>query len=96
MALTSLLWISISLWPARKREDEKEREGVRGGEGRSPIPASERGRGKKERGVAERKTGPPPRSSSSSALASDLGPLPDPKDVKHEKKAERRERARTG
>lgn len=30
MALTSLLWISISLWPVRKREDESE--GVAGSE----------------------------------------------------------------
>jgi len=29
MALTSLLWISISLWPARKREDEQGSEEVR-------------------------------------------------------------------
>lgn len=31
MALTSLLWISISLWPARKREDERGSRGKREG-----------------------------------------------------------------
>ena len=72
MALTSLLWISISLWPARKREDEQGSEEVRRNE-------YERERKRGEGGLVSRASlGPRGRCRTNR-----------PKDVKHEKKAER-------